>query len=56
MQFNNNFITVSGTMKAACELVEQMKGVVIEGLVIVELKALNGREKVSSNVHSLVEY
>ena len=43
-------------MKAAVELMEEVEAKVAECLVIIELKDLDGRAKVSKPVHSLIQY
>lgn len=48
-----NFLV--GTMNAACQLVEKMKAVTVECIVVIILKELNGKDKVPAKVHSLLE-
>lgn len=48
--------SVAGTMSAACQLVEKMKGITVGCLVIIELNELNGRSKVNGTVHSLIKF
>lgn len=42
-------------MDAACQLIEKMKGVTVECVVVITLKELNGKDKVPAKVHSLLE-
>ncbi|XP_067940959.1 adenine phosphoribosyltransferase-like [Watersipora subatra] len=51
----DDLLATGGTMSAACELVEKMKGNIVECLVIIELNDLNGRSKITGKVHSLVQ-
>lgn len=44
-------------MRAACELLKRLKAEVLECLVIIELKALKGSEKLNSiPFYSLLQY
>ena len=43
-------------MKAAVELMEEIGAKVTQCLVVIELKDLNGRAKVSKPFHSLIQY
>lgn len=52
-QLLNKFL---GSMGAAVQLVEKLEAKVVECLVIMELKSLNGRSKVAAHVSSLIEY
>ncbi|RLV92417.1 hypothetical protein DV515_00013796, partial [Chloebia gouldiae] len=48
---------IVGTMHAACELLKRLKAEVLECLVIIELKALKGSEKLNSiPFYSLLQY
>ncbi len=47
---------ISGTLNAACQLVNQLQGDILECLVVVELADLKGREKVPAKVSSLLQY
>ncbi|NWZ99976.1 APT phosphoribosyltransferase, partial [Nesospiza acunhae] len=47
----------TGTMRAACELLKRLKAEILECLVIIELKALKGSEKLDSiPFYSLLQY
>ncbi|NWY90417.1 APT phosphoribosyltransferase, partial [Loxia curvirostra] len=47
----------TGTMGAACELLKRLKAEILECLVIIELKALKGSEKLNSiPFYSLLQY
>jgi adenine phosphoribosyltransferase len=52
----DDLLATGGTMKAACDLVEQLGALVSLCLVIVELVDLDGRKKVSRPVKSLLTY
>lgn len=48
---------LTGTMCAACELLKRLKAEILECLVIIELKALKGSEKLNSiPFYSLLQY
>ena len=49
-----NFLT--GTLQAACQLVREAGGEVLECVLIVELVELNGRSKVPAPCFSLVQF
>jgi adenine/guanine phosphoribosyltransferase-like PRPP-binding protein len=51
----HNFL-VSGSLNAACQLVEKLHATVLECLVIMELVDLKGRENVKAPVHSLLQF
>ncbi|XP_059156625.1 adenine phosphoribosyltransferase-like [Physella acuta] len=50
----DDLLATGGTLKAACELVEKIGGEVVHCLVVVELVALQGRQKVSKPIKSLI--
>lgn len=53
----DDLLATGGTAEAACKLVEKQGGTVVECAFVVELKFLNGREKLAERaVHSLVTY
>lgn len=53
----DDLIATGGTVKAACELVEELGGEVVECLFLLELKGLNGRETLKGyKVESVAEY
>ncbi len=54
----DDLLATGGTMAAACELVEKAGGKIAAVEFIIELKALKGRDKLSSyaNVSALIEY
>lgn len=53
----DDVLATGGTAKAVCELVEKLGGKVEEILMLIELEALKGREKLKDyNVFSLIKY
>ncbi len=53
----DDVLATGGTAKAVCELVERLGGTIYEIFMLIELTALNGREKLSGyKLHSLVKY
>jgi adenine phosphoribosyltransferase len=53
----DDLLATGGTMKAACELVENAGGIVVECAFIVDLPDLKGREKLKNyQVFTLVEF
>ena len=53
----DDLIATGGTAKASCELVEALGGEIVACAFVIELDALNGREKLSKyRVHSLLHY
>lgn len=53
----DDLLATGGTLEAACNLIEKAQGIVQEIIVIMELKSLNGRSKISSkNLHSFIQY
>ncbi|KAK3912265.1 Adenine phosphoribosyltransferase [Frankliniella fusca] len=52
----DDLLATGGTAKAACQLIKDMNGEVIELLVLMELKDLKGRNNVPCSVHSLVQF
>ncbi|KAF4520316.1 hypothetical protein B566_EDAN004376 [Ephemera danica] len=52
----DDLIATGGSLNAACELVTALECSVSECLVIMELKALNGRDKVKAPVTSLLQF
>jgi adenine phosphoribosyltransferase len=54
---HDDLLATGGTMKAACNLVENLGGKVIQISFLVELSFLNGRDKLKEyEVHSLIQY
>jgi len=51
----DDLLATGGTLAAACDLVTQLGGKVLECLVIVELVELEGRAKIPFPVHALLE-
>jgi adenine/guanine phosphoribosyltransferase-like PRPP-binding protein len=49
-------VLVSGSLNAACQLVQKLHATVLECLVIMELVDLKGRENVRAPVHSLLQF
>jgi adenine phosphoribosyltransferase len=54
----DDVLATGGTLLAACELVEQLKGELIGASVVIELEVLQGRSRWSSEkpLHSLLRY
>ncbi|NWY28772.1 APT phosphoribosyltransferase, partial [Pheucticus melanocephalus] len=53
----DDLLATGGTMRAACELLKRLKAEILECLVIIELKALKGSEKLNSiPFYSLLQY
>ena len=53
----DDLIATGGTVKACCELVEELGGTVEKILFLLELKGLNGRELLKDyNVESVIQY
>jgi adenine phosphoribosyltransferase len=53
----DDVLATGGTARAKVELVEQLGGVVVGALFVIELAFLNGRERLAGyDVHALVEY
>jgi adenine phosphoribosyltransferase len=52
----DDLLATGGSLNAACELVQKAGGIVKECIVIMELTALKGREKVPSSVFSFIQY
>ncbi|RMC09347.1 hypothetical protein DUI87_14355 [Hirundo rustica rustica] len=53
----DDLLATGGTMRAACELLRRLEAEILECLVVIELKALKGSEKLSSiPFHALLQY
>ena len=53
----DDVLATGGTARAKVELVEQLGGVVVGALFLIELTFLNGREKLAGyDVHALIAY
>src|SRR6478735_1459233 len=53
----DDVLATGGTMKACCDLVEQLGGNIVGVAALIELKGLRGRDKLSKyDIHSVVEY
>ncbi|NWT76428.1 APT phosphoribosyltransferase, partial [Prunella himalayana] len=53
----DDLLATGGTMWAACELLKRLKAEILESLVIIELKALKGSEKLNSiPFYSLLQF
>jgi len=53
---HDDVLATGGTAKAVCDLVEELGGNVVQCNFIMELDFLNGREKLTSKVVSLINY
>nr|CAD7432690.1 unnamed protein product [Timema monikensis] len=47
---------INGTLEASCQLVRQCGGEVLQCLVVMELRDLKGKEKVSAQVESFIKF
>ena len=53
----DDLIATGGTVKACCELVEELGGTITKILFLLELKGLNGRQLLKDyNVESVIQY
>lgn len=52
----DDLLATGGSLAAASSLVKKVGGVVLEGLVVIELVGLEGRKKLDCKVHSLIQY
>ncbi len=53
----DDLLATGGTMRACCELVELLEGRIVGVAVLIELTALNGRDKLSPwDVYSVLRY
>jgi len=52
----DDLLATGGTMKACCDLVNQLGGTIAGIAVLIELTGLNGREKLCAPVHSVIQY
>jgi adenine phosphoribosyltransferase len=53
----DDLLATGGTMKACCDLVNQLGGDVVGAAVLIELNGLGGRDKVGDiDVHSVIQY
>ncbi|KAM9803887.1 adenine phosphoribosyltransferase [Neosynchiropus ocellatus] len=52
----DDLLATGGTLFAACELMKKQQAEVLSCMVVIELKELNGAEKLKSQVFSLVQY
>ncbi|XP_064641433.1 adenine phosphoribosyltransferase-like [Lineus longissimus] len=52
----DDLLATGGTMKAACDLCQQVGGYIIECVVVVELDNLKGRDIIVPEVFSLISY
>lgn len=52
----DDLLATGGTMKACCDMVEQLGGTVAGIAVMIELSGLGGREKVGHAIHSVLRY
>jgi adenine phosphoribosyltransferase len=53
----DDVLATGGTAHAKCELVEQLEGIVVGVMFVIELTFLHGRERLDGyDVHSLIQY
>ncbi|XP_067001759.1 adenine phosphoribosyltransferase [Anabrus simplex] len=52
----DDLLATGGSLRAACTLVNQLGAKVVECLVVMELKDLNGQENIPVPVHSIVQF
>jgi len=52
----DDVLATGGTMKACCDMVEQLGGDLVGVAVLIELQALKGRTKLKHPVHSVLKY
>ncbi|GCB70997.1 adenine phosphoribosyltransferase [Scyliorhinus torazame] len=53
----DDLLATGGTLAAACELLNKVGADILECLIVIEMKALNGIKKLGSvSVHSLLQY
>jgi adenine phosphoribosyltransferase len=53
----DDVLATGGTAKAKCELVEQLGGIVVGAVFLIELTFLNGRDRLTDyEIHSLIKY
>ena len=52
----DDVLATGGTMKACCDLVEQLGGEIVGVAVLSELTGLGGRSKLKYPIHSVVQY
>jgi len=54
----DDLLATGGTMKACCDLVDQLGGEIVGVAVLIELTALHGRDKIKpyDNVHAVLTY
>jgi adenine phosphoribosyltransferase len=54
----DDLLATGGTMKACCSLIERLGGRIAGTTVLIELTALNGRQKLKpyDNVHAVIKY
>ena len=54
---HDDVLATGGTIKAVCELVEQLGGNIVQVNFLMELEFLNGKEKIKDfNIHSILKY
>jgi len=50
----DDLLATGGTLNAACSLLREMKADILECLVVIELTAINGKDKIPHKVFSLI--
>ena len=51
----DDLLATGGTLNAACELIELLGAVIVKCLVVMEIKSLDGREMVPTEVISILQ-
>lgn len=52
----DDLLATGGSLSAACQLVQKSGGVIQSCIVLMELTALKGREKIGAPVYSFIQY
>lgn len=52
----DDLLATGGTLDAACKLIKNEGGIVVSCLVVIELSDLKGRDKLSVDVRSLLQF
>ncbi|KRT83297.1 hypothetical protein AMK59_3342 [Oryctes borbonicus] len=52
----DDLLATGGSLRASCKLIEKCEAVVVGCLVVIEIQALKGAEKVDAPLHSIIKY